>query len=71
MLRAKFVRYFYENNLIEEKCLWEVWDDDKLLMKYTVKDIRAGNPITNYKLIATKEFGLAVIDRFKRNKAFI
>jgi hypothetical protein len=50
---------------------WQVWDDDKLLMTYSVKDIRMGNPICNYKLIATKEFGLAILDRFKKLKAFI
>jgi hypothetical protein len=71
MLKAKFIKYHFNNELVEDKCIWQVWDDDKLLMTYSVKDIRMGNPICNFKLIATKEFGLAILDRCKKLKAFL
>ena len=71
MLKAKFVKYYYNNFHEEDDSYWEVWDDDQKLMTYTVREIRAGNPICNYNLIATKEFGLAIIARCKKLKAFM
>jgi hypothetical protein len=74
MLKAAFYKAWIGEDgpaFNEDRSRWEVWDDNVHLMTISVEEIKRSNPITNYKLIATKEFGEALLERVKKNKAFI
>ena len=70
-LKGQFIKVYHTDDSINlDESFWEIWDDDHLLAKLTIKDLRKDVPWLDYEMIATRSFGELLLKRFKKLKAF-
>lgn len=70
-LKGRFVRAAKSDGSQDfDESFWIVSIGDMIIFKSTVMSLRVTDPSLTYDSIATREFGLALLKKVKRMKAF-